>query len=147
MQVVVRSDIPVSSTWDLLKDVGEWHTFMGLFPESEILEADGLSKQVKFVVAPPWPIKQFTCVVQARERPEVRLIEWRVQEGKLKGNFGILSVEPFEGGSKIIYESTGPTRNAFPTWAVRIGVRIVLPGVLKDFYRKASASKNTHGGQ
>jgi len=137
MQVTVRSDTPVNSAWDILRNVDRWDAFMGLFPETDLIEATESYKRIRMVVSPPWPLKQFPCVVEARERPEARLIEWSVKEGKLKGNTGTIVVEGADGGSRIVYESVGPSRNAFPNWAVRIGVRVVLPGLLKDFYRQA----------
>lgn len=145
MQVTVRSDTPVNSAWDILRNVDRWDTFMGLFPETDVVEATESYKRIRMVVSPPWPLKQFPCVVEAKERPEAHLIEWSVKEGKLKGNTGTIVVQGADGGSRIVYESVGPSRNAFPNWAVRIGVRVVLPGVLKDFYRQARGRAEDSG--
>ena len=136
MLITIKSDTALNSTWTVISDVGEWYTFVKLFSGSEIVENTGESKLVRLIVSPPWPLNDFSSLVETREVRDAHVINWKVQEGHLKGNFGTISVEEVAGGSKILYESNGPMKNAFSNWAVRIGISIVLPGVLKDFHHR-----------
>jgi hypothetical protein len=135
-RIRIFTDAPAGKTWAVLQDMEEWDRFIKLFSHIAPLETEGTETQYLLSVSPPWPIGDFDSVIRVEKLPEERQILWKVEKAKLTGNHGILSVKEADGGSRIIYESYGPAKSAFPDWVMKIGINLVLPSVLKDFYRE-----------
>jgi len=86
----------------------------------------------RFYVSPPWPMADFESVVSVKRAPGERLLIWRVEEGGLAGMFGRVLVKEATGGAEVVYDSYDSAKKSFPAWVVKIGLYIVLPGVLED---------------
>ena len=89
----------------------------------------------------PWPMADFDSVVLVRSSPQERQILWNVEEGGMAGMFGrILVLEAsLEQGSEVVYESFGSAGKRFPAWVVKLGLHIVLPGVLGQLSERLQA--------
>lgn len=134
MRVRAFTDTPAEATWAVLRDVQRWERALGLFSETELLESTPSRSRYRLHVSPPWPIRDFEAVVNVESPPGERLLLWTVEEGRIAGNFGKIRVQERPGGSRVIYESYGPPKNAFPPWMLRIGLRLILPSQLEDLH-------------
>ncbi len=83
----------------------------------------------------------FESLVLVRSSPEERQILWNIEEGAMAGMFGrILVLEAsLQQGSEIVYESFGSAGKRFPAWVVKIGLHMVLPGVLGQLSERLQA--------
>lgn len=128
-------------TWMVLDDVERWPEFFHLFSEIRPVETSGELRRYRFSVRPPWPMADFDSVVLVRSSPQERQILWNIEEGALAGMFGrILVLEAsLEQGSEVVYESFGSAGKRFPAWVVKIGLHIVLPGVLRQLSERLQA--------
>jgi hypothetical protein len=135
-RIRIFTDAPPGKTWAVLQDLEEWDRFIKVFSHIAPLETEGTETRYLLSVSPPWPISDFDSVIRVKKLPEEKQIRWRVEREKLIGNHGIISVKEADGGSRIIYESCGPAKTAFPDWVMKIGVNLILPSLLKDFYRE-----------
>jgi len=71
--------------------------------------------------------------------PAEQKIHWKVEKKNRKGNYGTISVKELDGGSQIVYESYGSPKKASPGFAAKMGIRLMLPLLLKDFYHEIQA--------
>jgi hypothetical protein len=74
--------------------------------------------------------------------PEEQKIRWKEEKKNRTGSHGTILVRELDGGSQIIYESYGPPKKASPGFAAKMGIRLFLPSVLKDFYHEIQARKS-----
>jgi len=135
-RIQVFTDVPAARTWAVLHHPEEWHRFLKLFSRIAPLETEGTESRYLLSVSPPWPISNFESVIRVEKFPEERRILWKVERAEMTGSQGIISVKEADGGSRIIYESYGPARSAFPDWVTKIGINLVLPSVLQDLYHE-----------
>jgi len=128
-------------TWMVLDDLERWPEFFHLFSEIRPIETAPGLRRYRFSVRPPWPMADFDSVVLVRSSPQERQILWNVEEGGMAGMFGrILVLEAsLEQGSEVVYESFGSAGKRFPAWVVKIGLHIVLPGVLGQLSKRLQA--------
>lgn len=128
-------------TWAVLDDLERWPEFFHLFTEIRPVEASEAFRRYRFSVRPPWPMADFESVVLVRSSSEERQILWNIEEGGMAGMFGrilVLGASPGQG-SEIVYESFGSAGKRFPAWVVKIGLHIVLPGVLGQLSERLQA--------
>lgn len=130
----VRALLPNApeEAWAVLDDLERWPEFFHLFSEIRPVETAEGFRRYRFSVRPPWPMADFESVVLVRSSPQERQMLWNIEEGGLAGMFGRIVVleEALEQGSEILYESFGSAGKRFPAWVVKIGLHVVLPGVL-----------------
>lgn len=136
-------------TWMVLDELERWPEFFHLFSEIRPVETSGGLRRYRFSVQPPWPMADFDSVVLVRSSPQERQILWNVEQGGMAGMFGrilVLEASP-KPGSEIVYESFGSAGKRFPAWVVKIGLHIVLPGVLRQLSERLQAQFTGPAGE
>lgn len=129
------------NAWAVLEDLERWPEFFRLFSEIRPVQTSEDFRRYRFFVRPPWPMADFESVVLVRSIPEEREILWNIEDGGLSGMFGrilVLDASPKQG-SEIVYESFGAVGKSLPAWVVKIGLHIVLPGVLEELSERLQA--------
>jgi len=127
---------PPRETWAVLQDLESWPAFLDLFSRVMPLGTVDDLVRYRFFVSPPWPVADFESVVRFKSMAEQRLLDWNVEEGGLAGTSGKIYLREVMGGSEIVYESYTSAGKSFPAWMVKIGLYLVVPGVLDDLCQR-----------
>lgn len=134
IRVEVVADTETEATWAVLQNVEEWERFLGFFSGVTPVERTETMTRYRLSVSPPWPIRDFITLIWMAKLPAERMMLWRSNREDLTASHGRLEVKQIPGGTRVIYEFHSPAKKAFPPWVVRIGLYLVLPGVVQDFY-------------
>jgi hypothetical protein len=140
LRVQILADTGTEETWAALQNIEEWDEFLRIFPRITPVARTETMTRYRMAVSPPWPIRDFDSLIWVATLPELRLMLWRADKDDLARSHGRIEVEEIAGGTRVSYEIHSPVKNAFPPWVVRIGLRLVLPGIAKDFYERINES-------
>ena len=140
IRVQVVADTGVEETWAALRNIEAWDEYLRIFTQITPVARTKTMTRYQMAVSPPWPIRDFDSLIWLATLPEQRLMIWRADKDDLARSHGRIEVQEITGGTRVSYEIHSPLKKAFPLWVVRIGLRLVLPGIAKDFYEWIKAS-------
>jgi len=132
IRIHVLCDTPAGETWEVIRGIEDWDEVMDLISRVEVLEENPRETRYKLRISPPWPLSDYFSIVRVREAAEGTELDYRVEEGFLFETFGKIAVGEDQAGSWIRFENLGSPQRRFPDWMVRLGIRLVVPSVLKD---------------
>ena len=134
VRVQVVADTGVEETWAALRNVEAWAQYLRVFSQITPVARTRTMIRYRMAVTPPWPVRDFESLIWLAALPEQRLMIWRSDKDDLAQSHGRIEVKEIAGGTRVSYEIHSPVKRAFPPWVLRIGLRLVLPGIAKDFY-------------
>jgi len=138
IRVQVAADTGTEETWAVLQNIEAWNEFLRIFSRITPVARTETMTRYRMAASPPWPIRDFDSLIWMATLPEQRLILWRADKDDLARSHGRIEVKEITGGTRVNYEIHSPTQSAFPPWIVQIGLRLVLPGIARDFYERIS---------
>jgi hypothetical protein len=134
VRVQILTDAELDKTWAVLQNIEAWDEFLRVFSLITPVARTDTMIRYRMAVSPPWPVPDFDSLIWIATLPEQRLMIWRGDKDDLTRSHGRIEVKEIAGWTRVSYEIHSPAQGAFPPWVVRIGLRLVLPRIVKDFY-------------